>query len=220
MKKDFNPFNPAALGAAFRNDWENAAVASTPGGIEAQEAAAQRDLVESQKLPKEGTIQLSHTGPHRTSDQKQLETLGFVFGFEVDDLFVSCQLPKGWTLKPTDHSMWSAVCDEKGRKRMAVFYKGAFYDRRAFARMEKRFSIIGWDAPSPALPEQHIDYSTDAWKKTLECRYVKDWDNTPVFHTQPFEMGDSEAERAAYRECVDWLLEHYPLYEDPFAYWD
>ena len=45
--------NPAALAAASRGDLANALIASTPGGIERQEAAGQRTLVESAMLPKE-----------------------------------------------------------------------------------------------------------------------------------------------------------------------
>ncbi|SRR5260221_12836600 len=216
----FNPRNPAALGAALSGDWENALVASTPGGIEAQEALAQQDLIESQKLPKEGTIQPTYNHQDLPSNQVQLEALGFVFGEEVDDLFVSCQLPKGWTLQPTDHSMWSKVLDGKGRTRMMVFYKGAFYDRRAHANIEQRFHILQWDAASPDLPEQRIDYSTDAWKTVPVCIYVKDHDGSSVFASQAFGQGDQEAEQAAYRACDDWLEKHYPDYKNPFAYWE
>jgi hypothetical protein len=127
MKDKLNRNNPAARAAAMRGDWENAVIAATPGSIEKQEAEAQQGLVRSTKLPKEGT-----EGTNRAT----LERLGFVFGKEIDDLFVACQLPQGWSIKPSDHSMWSFVYDDQGRKRMSIFYKGAFYDRRAFASME------------------------------------------------------------------------------------
>jgi hypothetical protein len=124
------PRNPAALRALLTGDEKNFVVAQMPGGIEAQEAMAQRDLVESQKLPKKGTIDSPNT-------KAKLEALGFVFGAEVDDLFISCQFPQGWSIKPTDHSMWSFVYDDQGVERMRIFYKGAFYDRRAHAHLNE-----------------------------------------------------------------------------------
>lgn len=121
MKKTF--ITPAALRAIADGNLDNFIAASTPGGIEAQEKAGQSDLVHSSQLPKDGC------------DRAQLETLGFTFGDDVDDLFVNVKFPPGWKLNPTDHSMWSELIDENGTVRGSVFYKAAFYDRRAFIRM-------------------------------------------------------------------------------------
>lgn len=56
MTDEHISWNPAALDAAFSGDLENAVVAQTPGGIEAQEQRAQDDLAQGQKLPKEGIL--------------------------------------------------------------------------------------------------------------------------------------------------------------------
>jgi hypothetical protein len=119
--------NFASLRAFLEGDEKNFAVAQIPGGIEAQEKMAQEDLVLGQKLPKQGIVD------HR----KELEALGFQFGKDVDDLLISCSFPQGWTIKPTDHPLWSTVYDEQGAERISVFYKGAFYDRCAFASIVK-----------------------------------------------------------------------------------
>jgi hypothetical protein len=116
-----NTKNPAALLAALSGDVSNAEVASTPGGIEAQEAAGQAMLCASAQLPKK---MLGCT-------RESLEALGFKFGADVDELFVTCTLPAGWKKKATDHSMHSDLVDEQGRTRAGIFYKAAFYDRRA-----------------------------------------------------------------------------------------
>lgn len=113
--------NPAALGALARGDIENAITASTPGGIEAQEAAGQATLVAGPWFPKD------MMGVTR----QELEGLGFKFGSDVDDLFVSAQFPTGWKKVATDHSMWSDIVDDKGCVRGSIFYKAAFYDRKA-----------------------------------------------------------------------------------------
>jgi hypothetical protein len=88
--------------------------------IEAMEASGQRELVESSVLPVEGPIE-------------DMEKLGFVFGDVVqgDSLFRHAQLPEGWTKVGTDHSMHSKIVDERGVERVSIFYKAAFYDRRA-----------------------------------------------------------------------------------------
>lgn len=116
--------NIAALTALLRGETENFITAATPGGILAQEAQGQRDFVASETLPID-------------CPRAELEALGFVFGEPVDDLFVVVQFPTGWQKVATEHSMWSDLFDGEGKLRASIFYKAAFYDRRAFMRMAK-----------------------------------------------------------------------------------
>ena len=96
-----------------------------PQAIEEQEAAGQRALVEgAHSMPIDG-------------DWAALEALGVVREDDADDLFARVRLPDGWRVKATDHAMWSDLLDESGRKVASIFYKAAFYDRRAFFRMEE-----------------------------------------------------------------------------------
>ena len=92
-----------------------------PGAIEFQEAIGQEELCNSDCLPVKG------------SDDEKIQALPIEWGEVVpgDDLFKSVKLPKGWKIKPTDHSMWSDLVDDSGKKQAAIFYKAAFYDRRA-----------------------------------------------------------------------------------------
>lgn len=113
--------------AAMQGDWENAQTASTPDGIEAQEAQGQQDFVKSEVLPRRCNF----------CTRNQLEALGIVFGKEVDDLFIEAVLPAGWKKVPTEHSMWSELLDAQGKKRASIFYKAAFYDRDAFISLVK-----------------------------------------------------------------------------------
>lgn len=113
--------NFAALTAALQGDFGNALIASTSGGIEQQEADGQRMVTEGTRLPKEIT----------NATREQMMELGFKFGADVDELFVSCELPAGWHVRGTDHSMWSEILDDQGCVRGDIFYKAAFYDRRA-----------------------------------------------------------------------------------------
>lgn len=116
--------SPAAVLAALLGNKEDFIAATTPGGIEAQEARGQKDFVTAETLP-------------INCPKKELEDFGFVFGTAVDDLFIQASFPKGWKKKATNHSMWSDLIDESGRKRASIFYKAAFYDRHAYLYLEK-----------------------------------------------------------------------------------
>lgn len=96
-----------------------------------QEAAGQRQLVASDVLP---TKINSPYGDARKLAKEKLETAGFKFGQVVprDPLFQEVQLPAGWKKVGTSHDVWSSVVDDKGRERISIFYKAAYYDRDAF----------------------------------------------------------------------------------------
>lgn len=95
-----------------------------PNAIEAQEARGQKELLQSMQLP----IDVPPV------DKQKLIDAGVIFG-EVsagDKMFMDAVLPKGWSKRATDHSMWSELVDDKGEVRAKIFYKAAYYDRRAF----------------------------------------------------------------------------------------
>jgi hypothetical protein len=101
--------------------------------IEDLEARGQQQLVNSDRLPT------------RTQDgDEPYLTAGFAFGpaDPSDPLFRPASLPHGWKRERSDHSMWSYLVDEHSRRRVAIFYKAAFYDRDAFMRMESPRSYL------------------------------------------------------------------------------
>ena len=91
--------------------------------IEAQEAAGQREMVNSTVIP----TKVLH------STEKDLTDLGFTLGpvVEGDPMFREATLPDGWKREGSNHSMWSYIVDQLGRRRCSIFYKAAFYDRDA-----------------------------------------------------------------------------------------
>lgn len=109
-----------------------------PGGlnqaIAEQERAGQAQLVNSEQLPTD----LNGCG------KADFEALGISFGDPTpgDPLFQSATLPDGWKREAADHDMWSYVVDQFGRRRIAVFYKAAFYDRRAFMSINTVFGYV------------------------------------------------------------------------------
>jgi hypothetical protein len=185
--------NLAALAAASRGDLANALIASIPGGIERQEAAGQRTLVESAMLPKE----------IRGATREQLAALGFKFGADVDELFVTCELPPGWKKRGTDHSMHSDLLDEQGRKRAGIFYKAAFYDRRADMSMDRRYGV-----------DCYRDGSTDQMRRVdvTDCGAV-------LKEFGEVNRDDFDGMDALKKAAKAWLAERHPEWQNALACW-
>lgn len=117
--------------------------------IAAQEKSGQAQLVNSDRLP-------TDTGD---TDEKFL-AVGFTFGEpeQADPLFRPATLPAGWSRARTDHSMWSQIVDEIGRKRVGIFYKAAYYDRRADMYLNTVYGYV-----SDRVYEGEPVVSDDAW---------------------------------------------------------
>jgi hypothetical protein len=97
------------------------------GYIEEQERAGQVEIVNATTLP----VRLVGSG------EEAYIALGFTFGDAVDDLFREATLPEGWSREGSDHAMWSYLVDATGKRRVAIFYKAAFYDRAAHMSIEQ-----------------------------------------------------------------------------------
>lgn len=205
MKSKNNDWTPpiAAWIAALQGDIENAAIASTPGGIEAQEARGQRDLVAREILPRDGGM--------GKDSQPMLEKIGIVVHGQADDLFYNVTLPAGWKKVATSHSMHSDLIDDQGRKRAGIFYKAAFYDRSAHISLDRRYTI------------QEIPvggYDNFDWAQRDTHPYVGQVVDTEtgnvIFETEPVV---SPAYGALRKQAEAWIGKHYPDWQDPFAYW-
>lgn len=195
---------PAAPNAAISGNMDNFIAATTPGGIEAQEAAGQKTFVNSATLPKSML--------HGCTREK-LEQMGITFGDEVDDLFVTVQLPNGWKKQATDHSMWSDLLDEKGRKRAAIFYKAAFYDRSAHISLCQRYSVSKYEpCDSEGRPAQY-------GKNSHFQAVAKDGDT--IIHTfGVYGKNDYDASDPLEKAAITWLTEQFPDWKNEMAYWD
>lgn len=213
MDDKINLRNPAALRAYLQGDIVNAQIASAPGGIEQQEAAGQTYLITHEVLPRPGTIDSWY---RLNACRSQMEALGFVFGETVDDLFVQCTLPSGWSKRADEHSsFWSGILDATGAERAALFYKAAFYDRKAYLRFNCRYCQRTWYAPTPNDPE-------DA-EPPAEEHCIVVWDakhRHAIWQSAPYAQADYDTEDQVTREAVAWLTDHYPDHQIPFAYWD
>lgn len=193
---------PAALSALAKGDMKNFAAAATPGGIEAQEKAGQIEQSFAETLPIDGTA----------SDRRPWESLGFVFGMPADDIFVNVTFPKGWRKSPTDHSMWSDILDDQGRKRGGIFYKAAFYDRNAHCHLETRFHIRN----DYASPESTISITDVCGKvdRKLTGFLKPDWSDRVES-----ELRHQNMEQAT-KDLGAWMDENYPDWRSPLGHWE
>lgn len=194
---------PAALAAASVGDMANFIAASTPGGIERQEAQGQLDMIEACRLPRK----IMH------GDGLTWELLAQKWGMSFkpsdDELFHDVVLPAGWKVVATNHSMNSQLVDQLGRERASVFYKAAFYDRKADLRLRTRYCTQYFSIPEDGGPKsesgyQIIDRGTGAVIETIGTVKHDDW------------KAEDDLRAAANKR----IAELYPDHQDPFAYWD
>jgi hypothetical protein len=176
--------------------------------VEDQEARGQRSFVSSDTLPSDMGRRINASDP---DPREVLEAAGVVFHGVVagDPMFTYVELPAGWKKEPTDHSMWSRLVDEKGRERASIFYKAAFYDRRAHLRLSTRFCA---------------EYDYERERAANEIVAMAKDGSAIVFATPPVAVtGDREADRVAgdtaRAAAVAWLDENYPDWQNPAAYW-
>lgn len=157
-----------------------------------QEKAGKQQLLTSDRLPSE-----------MDEGRAAFEAVGFTFGEPdpADPLFLPATLPTGWTRQAGDHDMWSYVIDEQGRRRVAVFYKAAFYDRSAFMRLVSVTSYV-WDhvhAGAPLITDDTWSTSAaiaDACR--VAVRNAQDHIDTWTQHDKPEYVAKYTAERDQY----------------------
>lgn len=196
--------NTAALLAALNGDVANALVASTPDGIERQEYEGQLAMIANAQLP----------GEVSGATREQLEAIGIKFGANVDDLFITVTLPKGWKLQATTHSMHSDLLDHHGRKRAGIFYKAAFYDRRASMSMRRRYSVASTPCTADGTPASYgADEHTHRSVDVLDC-------DTVINHVGRCADADYSSESELQSRARYFLDCHLPVWDDPMAHWD
>lgn len=206
--------------------------------IEDQEKREQRSVVRNQRLPRKTnggipnefrfngvTDDMEYEEREKIVDEnireytkQQYEKMGIKVIEECDDLFFTVELPEGWEIKATDHSMWNNVVDDKGRKRISFFYKGSFYDRDAFSNFECRYSfkISPFDDYKSDVSYQERKFKpwklfiTDCGKKIKELKEM-----VATTDKEYYKIDDVLREIA-----VKYLDGNYPEWRDINAYWD
>ncbi len=112
--------------------------------------------------------------------------------------------------------MWSDLLDDKGRKRGSIFYKAAFYDRKAHLSLDRRYH-----STPEYLNDDLTPFNWGSGKEPAKRWFcVKDSANgETVFHTEPWPDRDYTTGEQRGAQAVAWLKEHFPQHDDVLAYW-
>jgi len=192
-----------------------------PGAIEAQELRGQTKLVAAMLLPcqygaRDGEIA-----------DAALIRWGWKLGGSVadDKLFRHAEMPGGWSKRATDHAMHIDVIDGQERRRVGIFYKAAFYDRKAHFVIRPRYAIHeDYDEQTRRFSAMRVmDFETG------EALFRPEEPNAKAVRDKIGHMLRGEAENDAHwldygereimREAARaWLLERFPDLA-PGAYW-
>lgn len=142
------------------------------------------------------------------------KTIGFEFGDPVDRLFRTVKFPQGWMRRSTNHAMYSDFVDEKGRKRISMFYKSSFYDNDAFMHVVRRFSVERDYSNDHVIRVRVLDGEREIFSAEPADLPAPDRWNSEYVHAR------EKLEEEQRKVCCAWLDEHYPKHNDPTAHWD
>lgn len=140
-----------------------------PNAILSQERQGQTEVVKSCQLPLKRRV--SDKEYSAITEYAKMGIIVTGWG-KVDELFGTFILPQGWKKVATDHSMYTHLLDEKGRIRASIFYKAAFYDRKADISFERRFSI----RIVTTLPQEELGHFENQNVQVRNPQYREDQD--------------------------------------------
>jgi hypothetical protein len=162
-----------------------------------------------------------------------LERLGFQFPPETGDLDPILRPvvgPPGWTLRPKESAYWTDLLDPKGHVRGHIFYKGAYYDRRAQFYPLTRYWIETEFASASGHPEitaakargETVDLFGSHAHLPYQRFMVCDRENPLPIHQGPWlswneSVGPGNSSPSP--GIRSWLDSRYPDHADPLAYW-
>lgn len=134
--------------------------------------------------------------------------LGFVLGERLNAHFLKAEFPKGWSVQPTSHPMWSDILDEKGFIRGAIFYKSSFYDEKAHTNLHCR-----------VVYRPEWDENSDFKGYEVFCKMPNKQEKRLAFFDKS-EGENSSKSGEGLANTKKYLEENYPEYTNPCAYWD
>lgn len=191
--------------------------------IERSEARGQQQLVMSESIPSKwgGMFGTSEAALRHAAERDAiLVEMGFELGepFPDDPLFRPANLPEGWRKRATGHAMHSDILDDQGFARVGMFYKAAFYDRKAHLSLNRRLTI-GIDMREDFDPNKRNRVIQAAMPAEEDGR-----DRFLILARFDLEVAEDDAEKwdkfgKLEATAQRWLDAHYPDHMDPLAYW-
>jgi hypothetical protein len=150
------------------------------------------------------------------------EKMGVSFGEEVpgDPLFTQAKLPPGWRKECSSDPLNLALLDGEGRERALIFFKPAFYDRRADMKLCTRYSARG----NYSDPD-YLEYARGvAYDGRLEIWTTERVEVTAENRDGVYVHGQGHVVKPIHDllrdEAARWLDENRPGWRDPLACWD
>jgi hypothetical protein len=173
------------------------ALAGITGYVEGMESAGQRQLVESTDLPTQG------------SEDPEFQELGFTFGepYKHDPLFRPATLPEGWKKVALDHAMGSAIVDELGRQRVSVFYKAAYYDRRADMHLTTVYGYLmqlEYEKGSPVLDDSWA--TPEAVAEAARGMIGREQETVELYRRPKVAAQDPKYAAERLRQCAETIV--------------
>jgi len=153
---------------------------------------------------------------HKGRARQPWEAMGIkILGIDPeDDLFTKVELPEGWTIGPDpkdEYGKRSLLLDAKGAKRASIFYKAAYYERRASITPLCRYTL------------EHGLEDENNWEGS-QWRYVIDNATGKTLFKAPTRTREEDYAAGRGKEMWDiaekWLDDHYSEWHHSAAYWE
>ena len=101
--------------------------------------------------------------------KKQYEKMNIKILSDKLELEYEVELPKGWKIKYTDHSMYKNLVDENGFIRASIFDKNTYYEHRTDISFKHRydFTVVKWfkEEDKGHYEMQEVKYKNPNYKK-------------------------------------------------------
>lgn len=168
--------------------------------VEAQEAAGQREMLTAAALP---------TRTMYCTDRDLID-LGFTLGDPRPDdpLFRDATFPEGWTRVPfPDSDYGTYVVDRLGRPRVLLWYKSAFYDRRAHIKVLDVHSYAEYCVDRRTPPVLDQEWATrERMLAALDDIAVRQTESRASFADDP----DLLAVNQEWADAIAWVRDQLP----------
>lgn len=143
------------------------------------------------------------------------ENLGFTFvDTDYDDVLCEATLPEGWSIKATEHSMWSDIIDGNGMKRGSMFYKSSFWDRNAHMNLSCRYGVcIDYIGDDNSIEEIYFGNDQEKLFVAGQIHRSSDYNRDSILT----RLEEEDQLTTAAEKFGD---EFYPDWRNVNAYWD
>lgn len=97
------------------------------------------NIEESKKTQSVLTVMAKSMRP----SQEEWEKLGFVFlDVPGDDILYYATMPEGWSMRRTEHPLWTEIIDKNENVRGSMFYKSKPYERESRMSLRARYRVF------------------------------------------------------------------------------